>query len=170
MKNSHKKIQRFKNFNEAAESALCHLEELAQKVVLEKKPFESVEKYISRWIKLMSENSRHHRDDLELATSVIKHAGACAIKILEADNKYNHDEIVALVCKKQHDYGHNNITNFGVIGVSIRICDKIARIDNLKKTGSPSNESLLDSYLDIIGYSIIARMLEEQTFRLKLAS
>lgn len=168
MKTSHKKIQRYKNFNEAAEAALCQLEKLAEKLVLEKKPFESVEKYISKWVKSMTEYNRHHRDDLDLATSVIKHAGASATQILEFQGTYNHNDIVKLVCKKQHDYGHKNITNFGVVGVAIRVCDKIARIENLKKDITPNNESLLDSYLDIIGYAMIATMLDEGSFSLKL--
>ena len=57
----------------------------------------------------------------------------------------------------------------GIVGVGIRVCDKIARIDNLKKTGSPSNESLMDSYIDIVGYAMIATMLQEESFKLKLA-
>lgn len=158
-----------KTFNEAANAAGITLEKMADKLVLEKKPFESVEKYISKWIKSMTENNRHHRDDLDLATLVIQHAGANAIKILKTEHNYNHEEMVALLCKKQHDYGHNNITNFGIVGVSIRVCDKIARIENLKKTGAPSNESLLDSYIDIVGYAMIATMLDEESFRLKLA-
>lgn len=158
-----------KTFNEAANAAGITLEKMADMMVPEKKPFESVEKYISRWIRSMSENSRHHRDDVHLATMVIQHAGANAIKILKNDNKYDHEEMVALLCKKQHDYGHNNITNFGIVGVAIRVCDKIARIENLNKTGAPSNESLLDSYIDIVGYAMIATMLHEESFRLKLA-
>jgi hypothetical protein len=75
---------------------------------------------------------------------------------------------VQLLCRKQHDYGHNNITNFGIVGVAIRICDKIARIDNLSKRQKPSNESLVDSYLDIVGYSMISIMLAEDSFKLPL--
>ena len=158
-----------KTFNQAADAAGITLEKMADQLVPEKKPFESVEKYISKWIKSMSENSRHHRDDAHLATMVIQHAGANAIKILKTEHNYNHEEMVALLCKKQHDYGHNNITNFGIVGVAIRVCDKIARIENLKKTGEPTNESLLDSYIDIVGYAMIATMLHEESFRLKLA-
>lgn len=158
-----------KTFNEAANAAGITLEKKADKLVNEKKPFDAVEKYVSKWIKSMSESNRHHRDDADLATLVIQHAGSSAIKILKADSKYNHEEMVALLCKKQHDYGHKNISNFGIVGVAIRVCDKIARIENLNKTGAPSNESLLDSYLDIIGYAMIATMLHEDSFRLKLA-
>ena len=159
----------YKTFNEAAKAAGIKLEKMSDKLVSEKKPFESVEKYISKWVRLMTESQPHYSDDLELATSVIQHAGASAIKILKTEYSYNHEEMVALLCKKQHDYGHNNITNFGIVGVGIRVCDKIARIDNLNKTGSPSNESLMDSYIDIVGYAMIATMLQEESFKLKLA-
>ena len=159
-----------KTFNEAANAAGLTLSKMADKVIPEKKqPFESVEKYISKWIRSMSEATRPHRDDLQLATSVIQHAGSTAIKILQKEYSYNHEEMVSLLCKKQHDYGHNNITNFGTVGVAIRVCDKIARIENLKKTGSPNNESLVDSYIDIVGYAMIATMLDEESFKLKLA-
>jgi hypothetical protein len=157
-----------KSFNEAADAAGITLEKMSNKLVVEKKPFESVEKYISKWIRSMSETSGSHKDDLELATSVIQHAGSSAIKILKTEYSYNHEEMVALLCKKQHDYGHNNITNFGVVGVATRVCDKIARIENLKTTGTPSNESLIDSYVDIVGYAMIATMLNEDSFKLKL--
>ena len=76
--------------------------------------------------------------------------------------------MVQLLCRKQHDYGHNNITNFGIIGVAIRICDKIARIDNLSKRNQPINESLVDSYIDIVGYAMISIMLNKDSFTLPL--
>ena len=77
--------------------------------------------------------------------------------------------MVRILCSKQHDYGHKNISNFGIIGVAIRICDKIARIQNLESRETPNNESIIDSYSDIVGYSMIAIMLEEESFLLPLA-
>jgi hypothetical protein len=50
------------------------------------------------------------------------------------------------------------------------MCDKIARADNLKKRFSAAvkNETVIDTYEDIVGYSVIAIMLDNNTFRLEL--
>jgi hypothetical protein len=37
------------------------------------------------------------------------------------------DDMVALMARKQHDYGHENVEKFGAAGVKVRLCDKIAR-------------------------------------------
>lgn len=74
-----------------------------------------------------------------------------------------------LLLSKQHDYGHNNIMAFGSTGVGIRICDKIARLSTLLDSGAkPQNESVLDSWQDIVGYSTIAQMLDNGVFTLEL--
>jgi hypothetical protein len=80
-----------------------------------------------------------------------------------------------LLVTKQKDYGKQNIKIFGVPGIMIRVSDKIERMKNLvKKSGavdifsmsesnnSVPNESLIDTLFDIIGYSIIAIMLQTQ--------
>jgi len=76
-----------------------------------------------------------------------------------------HDILVA----KQKDYGHGNINRFGVVGVAVRLSDKIERINHLTERGAqPANESLKDSWIDIVGYSCIACMLEAGSFRMEL--
>jgi hypothetical protein len=72
--------------------------------------------------------------------------------------------------RKQHDYGHENISRFGRIGLLIRTHDKIARLENLLngENGKPNNESIEDTIMDIIGYSAIGIMWEMDTFRLDL--
>jgi hypothetical protein len=72
--------------------------------------------------------------------------------------------------RKQHDYGHKNISRFGRIGLLIRTHDKIARLENLLngENGKPNNESIEDTIMDIIGYSAIGIMWEMDTFRLDL--
>lgn len=73
------------------------------------------------------------------------------------------------VCSKQNDYGPNNILRFGQSGIIIRVHDKVARLENLLSTGrDASNESVADTYMDIIGYSVIALMLLDDTFLLPL--
>lgn len=83
---------------------------------------------------------------------------------------YALENVVQTVISKQHDYGHGNILAYGIQGVCVRLSDKWARIQNLEKKGvDAQNESLLDSYLDLVGYCIIAIMLCEGTFELPLA-
>jgi len=53
--------------------------------------------------------------------------------------------------------------------VAVRISDKIARFNNLTNEGaSAQNESLVDTLVDMVGYAVIARMLEDGTFDLPL--
>lgn len=80
------------------------------------------------------------------------------------------DEVERTVIAKQKDYGHGNIMRHGLQGVIVRMCDKVERIKNLesKRFGEPVNESLDDSWLDLVGYCIIAIMLLHGTFELPL--
>lgn len=131
--------------------------------------FDKYEQFISNWVLRMQEGD-FKKDDLELVVDVLKNAGEIAIKTMLKNNMpYNHDEMVKLLCRKQHDYGHQNINNFGILGLAIRMCDKFARIKNLQQRGTEGkNESLYDSYLDVVGYAAIAMMYHNGTFQLKL--
>ena len=69
--------------------------------------------------------------------------------------------VTATVIKKQHDYGPENISKFGMWGLIVRLHDKIARLNNLMSTkrkgfNSVSNETIYDTLLDIVGYSTVA--------------
>ena len=76
-------------------------------------------------------------------------------------------EVADIVIKKQHDYGHDNINAFGEFGVLVRTSDKVARLRNLlDKEGV--TEPRIDAWVDIIGYGIIALMLDRDTFKLEL--
>lgn len=78
-------------------------------------------------------------------------------------------EIRQLMLSKQHDYGHRNITDFGELGVLVRVNDKINRLKNLQQSGkAPQNESIEDSWRDIVNYGIIVLMLRKGTFELPL--
>jgi len=71
--------------------------------------------------------------------------------------------------KKQADYGPHNILRFGERGVVVRIYDKVARLKNLTTTGrEPNNESIADTWLDIMNYAVIAVMLINRVFELPL--
>jgi hypothetical protein len=77
--------------------------------------------------------------------------------------------IANVVISKQHDYGKQNILSFGEQGVRIRAYDKVCRLQHLLgKTTDPKNESIVDTWVDLIGYSIVAIMLRNDTFSLPM--
>ena len=73
------------------------------------------------------------------------------------------DQAGNLLVRKHHDYGPKNIAHSPggpLNGLRVRMWDKIARINNLLDSNvKPSNESLRDSYLDLLNYSAIAMMV-----------
>lgn len=80
------------------------------------------------------------------------------------------DSVVNLLCSKQRDYGPNNILKFGHKGIAVRLSDKISRLQTLRQRQSwfvP--ESAYDSFVDIVGYCIIALMLISGTFHLQMS-
>lgn len=81
-----------------------------------------------------------------------------------------HPEVMqAVLVRKQNDYGHENILAFGIVGVAIRVCDKIARYENLKdRKDQTQNEPFEDCMMDMVGYATIARMIKNNTFTLEL--
>lgn len=119
-------------------------------------------------------------DTVELATEdnpvnsmVLAHrlmsCGNLAAAQLDRFNLWDKDQMLDLLVSKQHDYGHENINAFGLIGVAVRMSDKLARLENLlKRNAEAANESLLDTYMDIVGYGVIAGMLSSKTFDLEL--
>lgn len=79
----------------------------------------------------------------------------------------DYDEVHAVVCRKQRDYGHKNISRFGRQGLMVRLHDKVARLENLVGSSRvPSNESVEDNVLDLVGYACIGMMWERKTFLL----
>ena len=68
-----------------------------------------------------------------------------------------------LLIRKHHDYGPKNIAHSPggpLNGLRVRMWDKVARINNLLDSRvSPSNESLRDSFIDLLNYSAIAIMV-----------
>ncbi|MGA0710172.1 MAG: sigma factor-like helix-turn-helix DNA-binding protein [Ilumatobacteraceae bacterium] len=96
--------------------------------------------------------------------------GRAAAGWLANRGKWDVKEMQELLCRKQHDYGHGNINSFGPRGVVVRLSDKMERIKNLLRQDlAPSNESLKDSFDDIVGYCTILLMLANDTFSLELA-
>ena len=68
-----------------------------------------------------------------------------------------------LLIKKHHDYGPKNISlspGGPLNGLRVRMWDKTARINNLLDSGvQPSNESLRDSFIDLLNYCAIAMLV-----------
>jgi hypothetical protein len=88
------------------------------------------------------------------------------------DKYFTMIDVVMTIIKKQRDYGRKNIEKFAITGLVIRVHDKIARAENLltkvDNKNDVENESLFDTLLDIVGYSIIATMWLNGTFMLEL--
>jgi hypothetical protein len=81
------------------------------------------------------------------------------------------EENFSVFCQKQHDYGSRNISLGGdmnreddkklaLIGITIRLNDKVQRVLNLiKDNDNPENESIRDAFLDISNYGAIAQVV-----------
>lgn len=73
------------------------------------------------------------------------------------------DTNVALLIKKHKDYGPKNISQSpggALNGLRVRMHDKLARINHLIDSGvEPENESLIDSFLDLANYAVIAQLV-----------
>lgn len=79
------------------------------------------------------------------------------------------NNMVATLIRKQKDYGPENISRFGNIGLLIRMHDKIARLENIYSkcewdfnkaiaVNAVSDETIIDTLMDIVGYAAIAIM------------
>jgi len=80
------------------------------------------------------------------------------------------EDISKILVRKQRDYGHHNIARFGRAGLLVRMHDKVARLENLlQKETNPENESVVDNFIDVIGYAAIGIMWERNWFLLPLA-
>lgn len=80
-------------------------------------------------------------------------------------------EIRDIVLRKQKSYGHGNIAKFGTTGIVIRVSDKYERLQNILNEGGINelhDETLADTWGDIVGYAIIALLWIEGTFMLPL--
>lgn len=70
-----------------------------------------------------------------------------------------------LLLKKHKDYGPTNISRSPggpLNGLRVRMHDKTARINHLiDKGATPENESLKDSFIDLLNYAAIAIMVIE---------
>lgn len=81
-------------------------------------------------------------------------------------------EVFEVFCKKQHDYGPQNIALAGPKGVTLRMMDKFSRLWNLvgmnKQAEVPANsdEALYDTAMDLADYGIILMMTLDGSWKL----
>ena len=83
-------------------------------------------------------------------------------------------DLLELFSKKQLDYGPRNISmgtpleteediKLSLIGLAVRMNDKVSRLINLLIKGTkPNNESLEDTFTDLANYSIMALIVKKQ--------
>lgn len=67
-------------------------------------------------------------------------------------------ECVAVMRERGRKYGPGNIAEWGELGVLVRLSDKMARLREMQKHVASDflDESVEDTYIDIINYGIIA--------------
>lgn len=107
--------------------------------------------------------------DTDKLADICWSAGCEAGRALVTMGVWDIETLQDTLCSKQHDYGHDNINAFGIIGVAVRLSDKIARYKNLLgKQNRVAGETIVDTLTDMVGYAVLARMLEDGTFQLDL--
>ena len=78
------------------------------------------------------------------------------------------EDAMQLLLKKHKDYGPTNISRSPggpLNGLRVRMWDKTARLNNLIDNGAtPENESLRDTFIDLMNYSAIALMVLDGTW------
>jgi hypothetical protein len=73
------------------------------------------------------------------------------------------EECHILFCRKHDSYGPGNIAAFGLVGVTVRLSDKVQRLAHLvvgRKTNTLADESIEDTFRDIINYGVIALLIQ----------
>lgn len=76
------------------------------------------------------------------------------------------DEALKLFINKNKDYG-DAFANYGIVGVLVRMGDKISRLQSITKNGITlvNNECLRDTLIDLHNYSAMAVMLMDENER-----
>jgi predicted DNA-binding protein (UPF0251 family) len=123
---------------------------------------------ISYCARRMAEAVANHQEPQPMLFNTI---GCEAVAELKDMRLWSPDSFHGLLCSKQADYGHQNILTFGSVGLAVRINDKVARLNNLLAKGCEArNEPLVDTWSDLVGYAVVAEMLDAGTFTLELES
>lgn len=103
----------------------------------------------------------------------VRYAGRIAWTWLLQYHQRNQDDLIAetmaMMLSRQAKYGHKNILKHGETGVLIRMSDKGARLENMEDECLDfDDDSVVDAWMDIVGYAIIFLMCSADTFILPL--
>ncbi len=63
------------------------------------------------------------------------------------------NEVRELLIAKDLHYGSKNLDKYGFPGITMRMSDKLARLENLTSTGV-FQETIKDTLMDLIGYAL----------------
>ncbi len=98
--------------------------------------------------------------ECERSFNLLKNA---ALFILKGSGMSTHSAIdlcYQIGIKKNSDYGSENIKKLGIIGIVVRLSDKISRLSNLYcRSDSVNYEKTSDTLIDIINYATYGEML-----------
>lgn len=123
-----------------------------------------LQKQIAKFIKdMMNGSGDASLDDLDQYMGACGNLAASHIRTTLSSDIHG---IHSLLVRKQRDYGHENITLSGEIGLAVRMMDKIARLNNLLSRDGQNvmNEPLVDTWCDILGYATVYHMYRNGTF------
>ena len=117
-------------------------------------------------------NTGLHYGKLDNAISFIEEKYPETTKMFQ-DIQFNQWE---LFCKKQKDYGPKNISvgsnleteeevKLALTGLWFRMNDKMQRFQQIViNNQEPENESLMDTFMDLANYAIIAQLVKEKVW------
>ena len=117
-------------------------------------------------------NDGLHYEQINNAISFIEKNLPLTSKMFQ-DIQFNQWE---LFCKKQKDYGPGNISvgtnletdeevKLALMGLWFKMNDKIQRLKQLViHNQEPENESLMDSFMDLANYALIAQLVKKQVW------
>ena len=117
-------------------------------------------------------NTGLHYDKLDSAISFITEKYPETTKMFQ-DIQFNQWD---LFCKKQKDYGPKNISvgsnleteeevKLALTGLWFRMNDKMQRFQQIvMNSQEPENESLMDTFMDIANYALIAQLVKEKVW------
>ena len=75
-------------------------------------------------------------------------------------------EMEALLKRKNEMYGDENIIKIGEEGIIVRLEEKLERLKHLGKIKKdPSEETIEDTWKDIVGYGLIGIMLRRKRWK-----
>jgi hypothetical protein len=99
----------------------------------------------------------------ERAYANIKKTNAKIKPSLEFEAAIIARKAIELLVQKHDDYGPSNISDSPggpLNGLSVRLHDKVARLNNLLSNNKePQNESVQDTFIDILNYALIALLV-----------